>query len=260
MDFLYPDISLCEGFRLLDGLNEPKFTMALEEEELYQENVKELLKLLRCIKNNSNEAQVEDCMSLLADGMDDEADINPDPFEKTEAHFIVLSVMRDYKTNYKIQLHCCFVLSRLMELNPKVRSELQEKQTQRDILQMMKRHADKMCQVVGCKMLSALCTSTRMRSDALDNGAVDAVLSAMSYFGEDEEFYIPAFEALTQLLKDDPSAQENFINMEEKKSRKKYRVVVETMEKFAKSGKTESTNKTQYNWKPVQFSEYHKWL
>ncbi|KAJ7392397.1 hypothetical protein OS493_012059 [Desmophyllum pertusum] len=98
----------------------------------------------------------------------------------------------------------------------------------------MNRYADKMCQVVGCKMLSALCTTIRTRSDALDNGAVGAVLYAMSHFGEDEEFYIPAFEALTQLLSDDPSAQENFIK-EVKNSRKKYRMVVEIMEKHAKS-------------------------
>lgn len=206
--------------------------MALED-ELCPENVQELLKLLSCIKNNTNEAQVESCMSLLAEGLDEEEDV--DRLETEQAHCTVQSAMRDYKTSYKIQLHGCYVLYRLMELSPKVRSELQDKHTHRFILKIMNRYADKMCQVVGCKMLSALCTTIRTRSDALDNGAVGAVLYAMSHFGEDEEFYIPAFEALTQLLSDDPSAQENFIK-EVKNSRKKYRMVVEIMEKHAKSG------------------------
>lgn len=238
MDLIYPD---CEqSFRLLDSLNGANSPMALEDEP-GQENVQELLKLLSCIKNNSNEAQVESCMSLLADGLDDEeVDVDPDALETEQAHCTVLTAMRDYKTNYNIQLHGCYVLSRLMELSPKVRSELQEKHTQRFILQMMERFADKMCQVVGCKLLSALCTTARTRSDALDYGAVHAVLSAMNHFGEDEEFYIPAFEALTQLLSDDPSAQENFINMDVKNSRKKYRMVVEIMERHAKSGESVS--------------------
>ena len=234
MDLIYPD---CEqSFRLLDSLNGANSPMTLEDEP-GQENVQELLKLLSCIKNNSNEAQVESCMSLLADGLDDEeVDVNSDALETNQAHYTVLSAMRHYETNYNIQLHGCYVLSRLMELSPKVRSELQGKNTQRSILEMMERFADKMCQVVGCKLLSALCTSARTRSDALEYGAVDAVLSAMGHFGEDEEFYIPAFEALTQLLSDDPPAQENFINMDVKNARKKYRMVVEIMEKHAKSG------------------------
>ena len=241
MDVFYPDTSFCEGIRLIESLpGESKSTMALEEEELLQEGIQELLKLLACVKNNSNEAEVENCMHLLADSLDDEVDIDAELLVKKQAHLTVLDVMRSYETSHKIQLHTCFVLHRFVELDPRVRSELQRRQAHRDILKMMKHHSDKMCQVIGCKMLSALCTSRSMRSDALDKRAVDFVVSAISYFGEDEEFYIPAFEALTQLLKDDPSAQENFVHMEEKKPpRKKYRIVVETMEKFAKSGKTD---------------------
>lgn len=237
MDLIYPDTSFCDqSSRLLDSLNGANSPMALEAELGPENNVQELLKLLRCIKNNSNEAQVESCVSLLADGLDDEVDPDPDVLETEQAHCTVLSAMRDYKTNYNIQLYGCYVLSRLMELSPKVRSELQEKHAQRFILEMMKRFAEKMCQVVGCKLLSALCTSARTRSDALAHKAVEAVLSAMSHFGGNEEFYVPAFEALTQLLSDDPLAQENFINMDVKNARKKYRMVVEIMERHSKSG------------------------
>ena len=241
MDLIYPDTSFCEqSFRLLDSLNGAKPTMALED-ELNQENIQKLLKLLCCIKDHSNEAQVERCMSLLAEVLDDEElDVDPEPLEREEAYRTIMSAMQDFNTNCKIQLQGCYALSRLVLLSPKVRSQLQEKQAQRFVLKMMERHADSMCQVVGCKLLSALCTSARTKSDALDNGAIDTVLSAMSHFGEDEEFYIPAFEALTQLLADDPSAQTDFISMDVKDARKKYRMVVEIMEKHAKSGELPS--------------------
>ena len=242
MDLIYPDTSFCEqSFRLLDSLNGAKPTMALED-ELTQENIQELLRLLRCIKNNSNEAQVESYMSSLAEVLDDEEipDVDPEPLERERAHRIIMSSMQDFNTSCKIQLHGCYALFKLVLLSPKVRSQLQQKHAQRVILKMMERHADNMCQVVGCKLLSALCTSARTRSDALSNGAIDTVLSAMSRFGEDEEFYIPAFEALTRLLSDDPSAQTDFISMDVKDARKKYRVVVEIMEKHAKSGEPAS--------------------
>jgi len=41
---------------------------------------------------------------------------------------------------------------------------------------------------------------------------------------------------LTRLLSDDPIAQTDFISMDVKDVRKKYRMVVEIMEKHAKSG------------------------
>ena len=238
MDLIYPDTSFCEqSLRLLDSLNGAKTTMALED-ELTQENI-QLLKLLCCIKTNSNEAQVESCMSLLAEVLDDEdVDVDPEPLEKEQAHRIIMTAMQDFNSNCKIQLHGCYALSRLVLLSREARSELQKKQAQRFILKMMKRHADNMFQVVGCKLLSALCTSPRTRSDALDNGAIDTVLSAMSHFGEDEEFYNPAFEALTRLLSDDSSVQSDFMSMDVKDARKKYRMVVEIMEKHSKSGES----------------------
>ena len=243
MDLIYPDTSFCEqSLRLLDSssLNGAKPTMALED-ELNQENIQELLKLLCYIKNNSNEGQVESCMSLLAEVLDDEeVDVEPEPLEREQAHWTIMSAMQDFNTNCKIQLHGCYALSRLVLLSPKERSELQKKKAQRFILKMMEKHADNMCQVVGCKLLTALCTSSRTKRDALDNGAINTVLSAMSRFGEDEEFYIPAFEALTRLLSDDPSAQTDFISMDVKDARKKYRMVVEIMEKHAKSGELAS--------------------
>ena len=237
MDLIYPDTSFCEqSLRLLDSLNGAKPMMALED-EINQENVQELLKLLRCIKNNSNEAQVESHMSSLAEVLDDE-DVDPEPLEREqlEAHRIIMYAMQDFNTSCKIQLHGCYALFRLVLLSPKVRSQLQRKHAQRFILKMMERHVDNMCQVVGCKLLSALCTSASTKRDALSSGAIDTVLSAMSRFGEDEEFYIPAFEALTRLLSDDQSAQTDFISMDVKDARKKYRMVVEIMEKHAKSG------------------------
>ncbi|KAJ7392398.1 hypothetical protein OS493_012060 [Desmophyllum pertusum] len=98
MDLIYPDTSFCESsFSLLDSLNGAK-SMALED-ELCPENVQELLKLLSCIKNNTNEAQVESCMSLLAEGLDEEEDV--DRLETEQAHCTVQSAMRDYKTSYK---------------------------------------------------------------------------------------------------------------------------------------------------------------
>ena len=67
---------------------------------------------------------------------------------------------------------------------------------------------------------------------------MDSVLYAISQFGEEEEFYIPAFKALTGLLADDAELQEKFMNKDVKNSRKKaYRMVVEIMEKHPKSGK-----------------------
>ena len=241
MDLIYPDTSFCEqSIRLLDSFNGAKPTMALED-ELTQENIQELLHLLRCIKNNSNEAQVESYMSSIAEVLDDEEiHVDPEPLEREPAHKIIMSAMQDFNTSCKIQLHGCYALFKLVLLSPEVRSQLQQKHTQRVILKMMEKHADNMCQVVGCKLLSALCTSARTRSDALSNGAIDAVLSAMSRFGEDEEFYIPAFEALTLLLSDNPSAQTDFISMDVKDARKKYRMVVEIMEKHAKSGEPAS--------------------
>ena len=243
MDLIYPDTSFCEqSLRLQDSssLNGAKPTMALED-ELNQENIQELLKLLSYIKNNSNEGQVESCMSLLAEVLDDEeVDVDPEPLEREQAHWTIMSAMQDFNTNCKIQLHGCYALSRLVLLSPTERSELQKKKAQRFILKMMEKHADNMCQVVGCKLLTALCTSSRTKRDALDNGAINTVLSAMSRFGEDEEFYIPAFEALTRLLSDDPSAQTDFISMDVKDARKKYRMVVEIMEKHAKSGELAS--------------------
>ena len=242
MDLIYPDTSFCEqSFRLLDSLNGAKPTMALED-GLNEENIQELLKLLSCIKDNFNEAQVESCMSLLAEVLDDEdvMDVDPEPLEREQAHRTIMSAMQDFNTNCKIQLHGCYALSRLVLVSPKVKSELQKKHAQRFVLKMMEKHADSMCQVVGCKLLCALCTSARTRSDALDSGAVDTVLSAMSHFGEDEEFYIPAFEALTQLLSDNQSAQTDFLSMDVNDARKKYRKVVEIMEKHAKSGKPSS--------------------
>ncbi|KAJ7375760.1 hypothetical protein OS493_039046, partial [Desmophyllum pertusum] len=130
--------------------------MALED-ELCPENVQELLKLLSCIKNNTNEAQVESCMSLLAEGLDEEEDV--DRLETERAHCTVQSAMRDYKTSYKNST------TRLL-----------------------------------CALQTPGALVRKTRSDALDNGAVGAVLYAMSHFGEDEEFLysgVRSFNAIT---------------------------------------------------------------
>ena len=240
MDLIYPDAtSFCDSFRLLESLNGAgaRSTMALEDEP-FQENVQELLRLLSAIKSNSAETHVESSMRMLADTFDDEADIVVEALERVEAHSTVLCAIQQHFRNFKIQLHGCYVLLRLIELSSKIKSELQGKpDALRFILKVMSKYADKTCQVVGCKIISALCTSASTRRDVLSKGAVDSVLYAMSQFGEDEEFYIPAFEALTRLLADDLEVQENFMNIDVKNSRKKsYRMIVDIMEKHAKSG------------------------
>lgn len=45
-------------------------------------------------------------------------------------------------------------------------------------------------------MLFVLCIFIGMRSDVLDKCVVDFVVFVISYFGEDEEFYIFVFEVL----------------------------------------------------------------
>lgn len=231
MDLIYPV--------LLESLNGAgaKSTMVLED-ELFKENVEELLKLLSAIKSNSNETQVEKCMSSLADSFDDEVDVVVEAMESVEAHSTILSAMQHHFRNFKIQWHGSYMLLRLIELSPKTKSELQEQpEAQRFILRIMAKYADRTCQVVGCKIISALCTSARTRKEALSMGAVDSVLYAMTQFGEDEDLYIPAFEALTRLLADDPNVQKKFMTMDVKNSRKKaYPMVVEIMEKHSKSG------------------------
>lgn len=246
MDLIYPDASFCDSFRLLESLNGTGAisTMALGDES-FQENVQELLKILSAIKSNSTEEQVESYLSLLADSFDEETDIDAiaEALETVHAHTTVLpavlSAMQHHFRNFKIQLHGSYVLLRLVELSPKIKSVLQGKpDAQKFILKIMAKYADKTCQVVGCKIIFALCTSPETRRDVISKGAVDSVLYAMSQFGEDEEFYIPAFEALTRLLEDDPKVQENFMNIDVKNSRKKsYRMVVEIMEKHPRSGK-----------------------
>lgn len=242
MDLIYPDASFCDSFRLLESLNGTGAisTMALGDES-FQENVQELLKILSAIKSNSTEEQVESYLSLLADSFDEEADIDAiaEALETVHAHTTVLSAMQHHFRNFKIQLHGSYVLLRLVELSPKIKSVLQGKpDAQKFILKIMAKYADKTCQVVGCKIIFALCTSPETRRDVISKEAVDSVLYAMSQFGEDEEFYIPAFEALTRLLEDDPKVQENFMNIDVKNSRKKsYRMVVEIMEKHPRSGK-----------------------
>lgn len=240
MDLIYPDAtSFCENFRLLETFNGSgaTTTMALEDES-FQESVKELLKLLSAIKSNSTETEIEDFMSLLANSLDDEVDVVAEALERNQAYTTVLSAMHHHFRNFKIQLHGCYVLLRFIELSPKIKSELQGKpEALKVILKIMSKYADKTCQVVGCKIISALCTCARTRRDAVSMGAVDSVLYAISQFGEEEEFYIPAFKALTGLLADDAELQEKFMNKDVKNSRKKaYRMVVEIMEKHPKSG------------------------
>lgn len=235
-DLLYPDATI----KLLESLNDcsTKSATSLEDETL-NEDGQELLQLLSAIGSNSNETQIENFLSVLADSFDNEGDIVVDALEKVQAHCTVLSAMQQHPRNFKIHFHGLYVLLRLIELSPRAKSYLQgQPEAQRYISKVMARYADRTCQVVGCKIISALRTSSRTRGDAVSKGAVDSVLYAISQFGEEEELYIPAFEALTHLLEDDPKVQEKFMNMDVKNSRKKaYRMVVEIMEKHKQSGK-----------------------
>ena len=233
-----------DSFSLLKNINGTgaRSSMALGDES-FRENVQELLKLLSAIRRHSTESQVEAYMSqlrsLLADSFDDEVDVVVEALETGEALATVLSAMKLHFRNFKIQLHGCYVLLRLVELSPRIKGEFQGKPDDlKFLLQIMSKNADKTCQVVGCKIISNLCTSTRTRRDAVSNGAVGSVLYAISQFGEEEEFYIPAFEALTCLLADDLKVKENFMNMDVQNSRKKaYRMFVDIMEKYTNSGK-----------------------
>lgn len=235
MDLIYPNATT----RLCDSLNSPsaKSTMALEEES-FQEDVPRLCKLFTDLNNNSTETQVENLMSSLADSFDDEVDAVMDALEEVHALSTVVSAMQHHFHNFKIQLRGCYVLLRLIEVSPKVKSELLgQSEAQRFILKVMAKYADRTCQALGCKIISALCTSAEARPDALLKGALASVLYAMSQFGEDDELYIPAFDALTRLLADDPKEQEKFMSMDVKNSRKNaYRMVVEIIEKYQKSG------------------------
>ena len=228
-----------DSFALLGTLNGAgaRSKMALGDES-FRENVQELLKLLSAIRSHPTETEVGEYMSLLADSFDDEVDVVVEALETGQALATVLSAMRHHFRNFKIQLHGCYVLLRLVELSPKIVSEFQGKpEDLKFLLQIMSKYADKTCQVVGCKIISNLCTSARTRRDAVSNGAVGSVLYAISQFGEEEEFYIPAFEALTCLLADDLQVQESFIDMDVTNSRKKaYRMLVDIMEKYKKSG------------------------
>lgn len=234
-NLIYPDAT----FRLLESFNGSgaKSTMAVEDETLH-ESVQESLQLLSAIESNSTEKQIETYMSSLADSFDDQVDVVVEALERAEAHRTVFSAMQQHFRNFKIQFHGSYVLLRLIELSPRTKLHLQgQPEAQRYILKIMARYADRTCQVVGCKIISALCTSSRTRGDAVSKGAVDSVLYAMSQFGEDEELYVPAFEALRGLLADDLKAQEKFMTMDVKNSRKKaYRMVVEIMEKHKRSG------------------------
>lgn len=236
-DLLYPDATLK---LLADSLNDcnTKSATSLEDETL-NENGQELLQLLSAIGSNSTEMQTEHFLSVLADSLDNEGDLIVDALERVQAHCTVLSAMQQHSRNFKIQFHGFYVLLRLIELSPRAKSYLQgQEEAQRYILKVMARYADRTCQAVGCKIISALHTSSRNRGYAVSKGAVDSVLYAISQFGEEEELYIPAFEALTRLLEDDPKVQEKFMNMDVKNSRKKaYRMVVEIMEKHKQSGK-----------------------
>ena len=236
-DLLYPDATLKLFAESLNDCNARSAT-SLEDETL-TENGQELLRLLSAIGSNSTETQIEHFLSVLADRFANEGDINVDALERVEAYRTVLSAMQQHSRNFKIQFHGFYVLLRLIELSPKAKSYLQgQEEAQRYILKVMARYADKKCQADGCKIISALHTSSRNRGDAVSKAAVDSVLYAISQFGEEEEFYIPAFEALTRLLEDDPKVQEKFMNMDVKNSRKKaYRMVVEIMEKHKQSGK-----------------------
>lgn len=230
-----------DSFSLLKNTG-ARSSMALGDES-FRENVQELLKLLSAIRRHSTESQVEEYMSqlrsLLADSFDDEVDVVVEALETGQALATVLSAMKLHFRNFKIQLHGCYVLLRLVELSPRIKGEFQGKPDDlKFLLQIMSKYADKTCQVVGCKIISNLCTSTRTRRDAVSNGAVGSVLYAISQFGEEEEFYIPAFEALTCLLADDLKVKENFMNMDVQNSRKKaYRMLVDIMEKYTNSGK-----------------------
>lgn len=249
-NLIYPDAT----FRLLESFNGSgaKSTMAVEDETLH-ESVQESLQLLSAIESNSTEKQIETYMSSLADSFDDQVDVVVEALERAEAHRTVFSAMQQHFRNFKIQFHGSYVLLRLIELSPRTKLHLQgQPEAQRYILKIMARYADRTCQVVGCKIISALCTSSRTRGDAVSKGAVDSVLYAMSQFGEDEELYVPAFEALRGLLADDLKAQEKFMTMDVKNSRKKaYRMVVEIMEKHKRSGEFKSPIHVPWLFKAV---------
>ena len=235
MDFLYPDSRFCKSFSLLDSLEGIRPSMAVDPA---RDALQELLQLLATIKHNFNEAQVECCMKELADNLDNDVDVCTESLETEEAQATVISAMKKNFRNRQIQQHGCYVLSRLVELSPIVKSKLREQQFGGFILKVMKNFPDDICtQVLSCKIIAALCNSTRIRRDVLQCKAVDTVLCAISKFGRNEEdCYLPAFEALIQLLTDEPHAQHEFMNSEN--SKKYYRLLVEIMERNMHSGES----------------------
>lgn len=220
MDWISPGRNAC--FTLVDSIKDANVSMDGSSTGLVQ--------LLYTISSNSSVTRVERCICELSDLLEELCESEVGVLETEHAHDVILEGMTKHPTSRTIQKHGLFVLSRLVDVSEKLRSELESREVHCLILEVMSKFTQDMCiPALGCKLIANLAVADRVRKDLIFRNAIDVVLQVVKRFSEEEELQLSALEALSQLLTDEPQQQE-FVN------KGNHEVVAKVMKDFMFAG------------------------
>ncbi|XP_048584779.1 leucine-rich repeat serine/threonine-protein kinase 2 isoform X2 [Nematostella vectensis] len=211
MDLLYSS-TLGGGIAIeIDEKSEITHEMDTDDYESSQ-IIKRQFEILRAIKENHNEEEVESCIDELAEIIDDSSAFDIKVFENESAETIVLDAMGLFITNCAIQRNGSFFLSHLIEESSRCREELIKKQVHQFVSNLMLNYSQDYCiQAMCCRIISSIIECSDIRLDLVSLGLITMIVMAMETFEEHEEFQLPALQLLNDILLEDSPAQDEFV-------------------------------------------------
>ncbi|EDO37102.1 predicted protein [Nematostella vectensis] len=211
MDLLYSS-TLGGGIAIeIDEKSEITHAMDTDDYESSQ-IIKRQSEILRAIKENHNEEEVESCIDELAEIIDDSSAFDIKVFENESAETIVLDAMGLFITNCAIQRNGSFFLSHLIEESSRCREELIKKQVHQFVSNLMLNYSQDYCiQAMCCRIISSIIECSDIRLDLVSLGLITMIVMAMETFEEHEEFQLPALQLLNDILLEDSPAQDEFV-------------------------------------------------